>query len=49
MATENNNIIIILSKPGYIIDDLNTDDFEIIIQKFDGTYVSNFEANFQRI
>ncbi|CDW88903.1 UNKNOWN [Stylonychia lemnae] len=48
-STENNNIILILSKPAFIIDDLTEEDIEIQIQKYDGTYVSNFEALFQKI
>ena len=38
-----------LSKPVYVTDDLTTDDIEIRIQKYDGSFVDNFDVDFQTI
>eukprot|EP00347_Sterkiella_histriomuscorum_P023935 403332874 len=48
-ATSDNNIVITFSKPAYIIDELDTDDIEIRITKYDGSYVENFNAKFTNI
>ena len=48
-ATAENNILLHFSKPAYIIDELSTDDLEIVIEKYDGTLITNFEAHFSNL
>lgn len=48
-STPENNILLHFSKPAYIIDELSTDDLEIIIEKYDGTLITDFEASFSNM
>jgi|LauGreDrversion4_2_1035121.scaffolds.fasta_scaffold35030_4 cysteine-rich repeat protein len=46
-VTENNNLIIEFNQAAYILGQLSTpDDFDIRIFRYDGTQVTNFEADF---
>ena len=48
-VTANNNLVIRFSDIVYISDTLTTDDIEITIQKYDGTYVDNLTVDFTKI
>lgn len=49
-VTPNNNLILNFNRPAYISEKLFLhDDFEIRIARFDGTLVSNFDADFNMV
>lgn len=46
-VSDHNNLLLTFNKPAYIIGQLKAgDDFEVRIQRYDGTLVSSFEADF---
>jgi hypothetical protein len=48
-VTENNNLILIFSRPINVTKNLTLDDFDIIITRYDGRLVKEFEPVFNEI